>query len=231
MSTQNKTETLLTAMSAYDAAVAAFREHAPQFPKDVPETPEWEAQEARLVVAVNAAKASVDAARAALVGSDCPRPFDLSEGGENYDQKMFSSAEEALRAAVDGVVRSNYDFADGSALYIDVRVVCALTGEVGSETVVLSVPEPECKDGFEHDWRRPIEVVGGCSENPGVFANGGGVITHEVCAHCGRYRSEDTWAQHPETGEQGLHVVTYKEPDVESLAWIAELRGEDVADD
>jgi hypothetical protein len=71
--------------------------------------------------------------------------------------------------------------------------------------------EPSCDPGEEHDWRSPLSLLGGCEENPGVWGNGGGVIIAEVCAHCGCKRMTDTWAQRPDTGEQGLESVSYEE--------------------
>jgi len=41
----------------------------------------------------------------------------------------------------------------------------------------------------------------------------------EVCAHCGAYRDTDTWAQDPETGEQGLTSITYLPADEQSEEW------------
>ena len=58
----------------------------------------------------------------------------------------------------------------------------------------------------------PYDVVGGCVENPGVWGHGGGVVYHEVCAHCGALKTVDTWAQNPENGVQGLTSVRYWAP-------------------
>jgi hypothetical protein len=71
--------------------------------------------------------------------------------------------------------------------------------------------EPECSEG-SHDWVAPYDVVGGCRENPGVWGHGGGVVYHEVCAHCGALKTIDTWAQNPENGVQGLTSVRYRAP-------------------
>jgi hypothetical protein len=78
-------------------------------------------------------------------------------------------------------------------------------------TVGIDPEEPECADGKDHDWQSPIEIVGGTKENPGVCGHGGGVIMTEVCMHCGCEKVTDTWAQDPETGEQGLESVQYDE--------------------
>ena len=45
------------------------------------------------------------------------------------------------------------------------------------------------------------------------------MIVREVCAHCGAYRTTDTWAQDQTTGQQGLTSVAYEDADDESIAW------------
>jgi hypothetical protein len=146
----------------------------------------------------------------ALIGSDCPRQWALREEGYEYDEITADSAEEALEEARSNVDRSNYSESTGT-LYINVRVDCEETGESDSATVTLDEDEPSCAKGYEHDWRSPIELVGGCKENPGVHGHGGGVIITEVCCICSCKRVTDTWAQNPDTGEQGLRSVSYEE--------------------
>ena len=82
-------------------------------------------------------------------------------------------------------------------------------GERTERKVEFNPPEPKCAEGHDHDWQSPHEIVGGLEENPGVSGHGGGVITHEVCAHCGLHRWTDTWATDPSDGEQGLTSVEY----------------------
>lgn len=94
-------------------------------------------------------------------------------------------------------------------------------GEVVNEsehTIALDPEEPDCCEGEEHDWRSPVEIVGGIKENPGVWGHGGGVIIKEVCMNCGCGKVTDTWAQNPEDGVQGLTSVEYYETEyVEEL--------------
>jgi hypothetical protein len=79
-----------------------------------------------------------------------------------------------------------------------------------AHTVTIEAIEPACLKGEEHhEWDDPIEIVGGCKESPGVEGHGGGVRIHEVCMKCGCGKVIDTWAQNPETGEQGLHSVEF----------------------
>ena len=161
-------------------------------------------------------RSTYDAATAA-------RSWRLYESGHMYDTIEARSSAEALDAARDGVDRTNYDGVDGT-LYIDIRVVCVQTGERDWDTVILSPEEPPCISAQEHDWRSPYSVLGGLKENPGVWGHGGGVIITAICAHCGRYRVTDTWAQRPDTGEQGLTEVEYREPDDDSLAYVSQRR-------
>lgn len=213
-------QALKDAIAAHAIAEAAFLDHDPEMPEGVPESPEWDAEDDRLQVAVREAEGVVTRAREALAGSDCPRPFALCEGGCWYSTVDATGIENALAIAREGVDPSNYD-TTADTLYIDVHVECALTGESGMDTVAVAPEVPPCEDGQEHDWRSPIEVVGGCRESPGVFGHGGGVIIREVCANCARYRIMDTWAQRMDTGEQGLTEVTYEAPDASSLEWLA----------
>lgn len=83
-------------------------------------------------------------------------------------------------------------------------------GDRESHTITIKAEEPGCADGHEHDWRSPLCLVGGIAENPGVHGHGGGVVITEVCLHCGCKRVTDTWAQNPDTGEQGLESVEYE---------------------
>jgi hypothetical protein len=86
-------------------------------------------------------------------------------------------------------------------------------GERERIKIALKPDEPSCIDsrGDDHDWQEPIELVGGCKENPGVFGHGGGVTITTVCIYCGTERTEDTWAQDRTDGEQGLRSVRYEE--------------------
>ena len=76
-------------------------------------------------------------------------------------------------------------------------------------TITLEPIEPECGHEDGHDWQSP-QFLGGLKENPGVWGHGGGIISREVCMRCGCERKTDTWAQDPETGEQGLTQVSYE---------------------
>lgn len=146
----------------------------------------------------------------------------LCDDGNAEIEIEASCAGEAAQEYVDGG-----DWGDGSeTIWVNVYVQEVdedgeEIGERDSITITIDATEPDCQDGEDHDWRSPYGVLGGVKENPGVWGHGGGVVIKEVCAHCGRYRVTDTWAQNPETGEQGLDSVEYRDADDDSIAYVA----------
>lgn len=91
----------------------------------------------------------------------------------------------------------------------------------GDVRITLDPDEPSCHRGHEHVWAaRPFAV--GYVENLGVHGHGGGVVITEACTRCGAYRTTDTWATDPATGEDGLRSMVYGDADDESLGWIDE---------
>jgi hypothetical protein len=74
-------------------------------------------------------------------------------------------------------------------------------GDTDSFTVVLDPEEPECEEGYTHDWRRTA-----------VQGNGGGTLTSEECRWCGVQRTSNTWATNPSDGTQGHRTIEYAEP-------------------
>jgi len=75
-------------------------------------------------------------------------------------------------------------------------------------TATIHPDEPACTS-VSHDWQSPHKIVGGIKDNPGVYGHGGGVVITECCMTCGCKRVRDTWAQRPDTGEQGLVSISY----------------------
>jgi len=166
------------------------------------------------------------------------------EGEEaEFDANTWAEAEaEALDWAVEGME----GYSDGlpHTTWVDCKLV--EEDDDGEEVdshryhnIPVEPKEPEC-EGVEagllqdpdtnrwetdptdgrHDWESPHEVVGGMAENPGVHGHGGGVIVREVCRWCGMYRVDDSWAQNPENGAQGLNSIAYECADNESLEWV-----------
>lgn len=104
---------------------------------------------------------------------------------------------------INGYVRAYQLNADGEEIEDDDEGSASITVE-------FDPAEPDCINGEEHDWQAPIELVGGIESNPGVQANGGGVICTEVCVRCGCGKTRDSWAQNPSNGVQGLNSIEFK---------------------
>lgn len=134
--------------------------------------------------------------------------FRLSEGGQHYDSELAANAEDALEIAVRNFDESVYQPVE-STTWVDITVYCPETDESASTTMTVHPVEPQCS-AAKHHWYSP-EFLGGCKENPGVWGHGGGAIITECCMHCGCARITDTWAQRPDTGEQGLESISYIE--------------------
>lgn len=131
------------------------------------------------------------------------------EGAEETIE--VESVQDARRAARRWLREGDWDLSSGT-LWVDAWVIPVVDDEEqdGEQvTVQLDPPAPKCCDG-EHEWESPHAIVGGCRENPGVRGKGGGVVINEVCTKCGCGKTTDTWAQRPDTGEQGLTTVSYE---------------------
>lgn len=132
----------------------------------------------------------------------------LNEEGGDYD-RVWATPDEALEIAVDNVDRANYDGDEEQILkplFLHVAVYSDLDGRrrlERSQTVLLDGEEPPCPDGGhgEHDWSEDY-----------LRGKGGGVVEHEICRLCGAGRLVDSWAQDPETGDQGWTTTSYEAP-------------------
>ena len=93
-----------------------------------------------------------------------------------------------------------------------------------SVKIAIDPEEPECIDDHDHEWKSPIEVVGGIKENPGVWGHGGSVTIHTICCHCGHSSPRRSLGARSVDGEQGLTSTEYREPDEESLHGCASKR-------
>jgi hypothetical protein len=139
------------------------------------------------------------------------------------------SLEDALDQARDWAADGDYDERVMVSVYVDEidENGDAIPGEHARDEVEAG-PEPkpeatECGDeDSDHDWQTPIELVGGCTENPGVFSTGGTRFDyHEVCARCGMYKH--SWSQGAQRNPGDLDEgVEYESADARSLAWVAE---------
>jgi hypothetical protein len=136
---------------------------------------------------------------------------------DNGDGEMETCSDTLRAAAQEYVDGGDWGDGDGSTTWVHVHawtryVLGDLTlndDDREDFAIAIDPTPPACPEG-DHEWESPHEVVGGCESNPGVSGHGGGVICREVCHHCGALKITDTWAQCPETGEQGLTSVHYE---------------------
>jgi hypothetical protein len=163
--------------------------------------------------------AEFEAAQADLVNSDEMIPWQASEDGYDFLVILAATPEQALASVHEKI--GEYDLSQGT-VWVDHTVTSMVHDAEESERIAIDQPEPACIRGHEHDWQSPHSLLGGIEDNPGVWGSGGGVIIKEVCGHCGAYRITDSWAQNPQTGEQGLHSVSYEPADDDSREWVTE---------
>lgn len=138
-----------------------------------------------------------------------------------YEARMEGASEEitadtlaeAIEQAEEWARDGSWDTGEGT-IWVHAHLI--EMGDDGEEierhsiTVQIDPDEPDCTSDEGHDWQAPYEIVGGIKENPGVWGHGGGVTIQEACLHCGCGKLTDTWAQDPETGEQGLDSTAYQ---------------------
>lgn len=100
---------------------------------------------------------------------------------------------------------------DSATIWVDTFIEDEDGDRIETVTIAIDPPAPRCEDRTRnHKWAAPFEIVGGISENPGVWGHGGGVLIEEVCTRCGCGRTIDTWATRMDNGEQGLTSTRYE---------------------
>lgn len=67
-----------------------------------------------------------------------------------------------------------------------------------ARSIAIDPPAPRCARSNEHTWRAV-----------GVWPSGARTRGTDVCAKCGVAKHWDSFAQRPDTGEQGLSSVRY----------------------
>jgi hypothetical protein len=81
-------------------------------------------------------------------------------------------------------------------------------------------PECSCEDG--HEFIADVNVVGGLTENPGVWSQGGTtIVTKTCCKHCGVYQRETSYGSQRNPGQ--CDTVEYLDADESSIAWVESL--------
>lgn len=161
-------------------------------------------------------EAAIEAAKASTWGVEIPEPEPTYEARmEGASLSILANdLEDAIEQAEEWARGGSWDTSAGTIYAHAYLIKTDVDGEQSTHSIKVQIDpeEPACIDREDHDWQSPLEIVGGIKENPGVYGHGGGVTIQEVCMRCGCGKLTDTWAQDPETGEQGLRSVTY-EPD------------------
>lgn len=142
------------------------------------------------------------------------------------------SLEAALEAAQEWASEGSYDERVNVRVWVDEidEDGEAIPGEHASGDVDAGpLPKPEStecgEDDEDHDWQSPLELVGGCTENPGVWSTGGTSFRYEyVCAKCGMYKTVNTTGQQKNPGDLD-ESVEYSPATEQSLAWVASIGG------
>lgn len=125
------------------------------------------------------------------------RTYTLRDDASAVEVTIEATDDEDARAQAEAWAREGDWNTPDRTIWIDVRI----TDDEGDHevvTVAIGPDEPECSEG-EHSWK-----------DEGVRGHGGGVVIVEACKHCGVKRITDTWAQRPDTGEQGLTSTRYQ---------------------
>ena len=139
------------------------------------------------------------------------RPFQADDGNCEVTIQAKTAAEAAEIYVADG------DYPDEDTTHwISVQVWSGIDEDgdridADWHKVAVEPTEPECTEG-EHDWQSPHALVGGLSDNPGVFGDGGGVRWIEVCVCCGAGRYGGNWGTDRVDGEQGMDWTGYERP-------------------
>jgi hypothetical protein len=124
--------------------------------------------------------------------------YTLRDDAGSEEEIEAGSLSEARNAARNWVRGGDWN-APTSTIWVDVRIDDEDGDAVDRITVSVDPAEPKCEDHEDHEWK---EI--------GLQGHGGGVVYRERCAHgCGWERVIDTWAQRPDTGEEGLRSIAY----------------------
>ena len=100
---------------------------------------------------------------------------------------------QALALAEDSAMEPDAD----ETYWIDAHIFQA-AAKLATVTATIDPQEPDCEDDAPHAWGEDR-----------ASGHGGGVVVTHTCRTCGLTRTIDTWAQRPDTGEQGMHSVSY----------------------
>jgi hypothetical protein len=169
------------------------------------------------------------AALAAWLASDEPREWEVTDDGATWPAPVVerpSTIDERISRDVSswGIDYLPDGSERGTWVHTRAWVIDPVSGDriedsERRETHTIEPSEPDCDDDHgEHAW----------VTRQGPYGSGGGVRYTDCCEHCGVYRTIDTGAHDPATGEQGLTSTEYGVADEEAVAWIASRQGAEV---
>ena len=135
-----------------------------------------------------------DEALQAYTDSDEPRTWEFyGDGGEGHDDVECSPSELDLEEIV---LDGTWDVTpEGGSIRVEIYAKALETGETEHTHITIDPEEPECLKGIDHKWSDDHSLVGGCEASPGVWGNGAGIISHEVCVYCGAKKITRTCSQ------------------------------------
>jgi len=163
----------------------------------------------------------VEIARIELRNSDEPRAYEVRDDNGSW---AITSTPSTLDDDIEESVRDG-DWGDDTGSWVWTgRSSCEATSEEDSHRVAFEAEEASCDHDDGHDWRSPHAVLGGLSENPGVWGGpNGGTTSREVCGHCGLYRTYQSHATNRSDGTT-YAATDYEPADEASLEWVAARR-------
>jgi len=170
-----------------------------------------------------------DAAREAWLASDEERDWRVADDQASWMVEGLAPSDIEERLEDEAAQYDRDDPREPMLYSLDAAPIDPVTGEADRREGMgvsgcLDGEEPDCEDGHSHDWQTPHSVLGGLGENPGVWGAGAGIISREVCAHCGAYR---VYESHRQDGSGGYHAATsYEDSDDASETWVAARRRE-----
>jgi len=181
----------------------------------------WAADNCLAFRGLGHAERIVTIVRIELRDSDEPRAYEVRDDNSSWE---ITSTPSTLDEDVEESVRDG-DWGDDTGSWVWTgRSSCEATSEEDSHRVAFEAEEASCDHDDGHDWRSPHAMLGGLSENPGVWGGpNGGTTSREVCGHCGLYRTYQSHATNRNDGTT-YAATDYEPADEASLEWVAARR-------
>lgn len=141
-----------------------------------------------------------------------PRTYTARDCGGSETQIQAKNDDEAIEAVRAWVLEGDWD-AGGCAITVslfdaDGDDVWRGDVDVPANEVAIDPHGRRHKErGHSHAWHRPVALVGGCDQNPGVWSTGGaGIVTVQVCA-CGAQRESRSAGGRRDPGQPAVRIA------------------------